>query len=188
VRDRPEVSYTELEFDTATEAGKVRLIFMLDENVALPIPAARLHDEEAGRRSRQQAFRKRLRDAGLIIREVASPQQLETELYQALWKPGKRRRFKLKTVTPPRRGNCADTGLTPYFAGRRDEPEALYRAFRTQGNTSAVQVISGLDKTRLAIEYAWRYAAATTWCGGYARKIPPPGEATMPRIAGRDPC
>jgi hypothetical protein len=76
----------------------------------------------------------------------------------------------------------------PYFAGRRDELEALYRAFRTQGNTSAVQVISGLGKTRLAIECAWRYAAATTWCGGYARKIPPRGEATMPRIAGRDPC
>ena len=50
----------------------------------------------------------------------------------------------------------------PYFAGRHDELEALYRAFRTKGTTSAVQVISGLGglgKTRLAIEYAWRYAA-----------------------------
>jgi hypothetical protein len=78
VRDLPEVSYTELEFDTATEAGKERLIFLLDENATLPIPAARLHDEEADRRSRQQAFRKRLRDADLMIREVANPQQTGT--------------------------------------------------------------------------------------------------------------
>jgi len=38
VPDRPQMSYPELEFETATEAGMPRLVFMLDEDAALPIP------------------------------------------------------------------------------------------------------------------------------------------------------
>ena len=63
VRDRPEVSYTELEFDTATEAGLDRLVFLLDtsaENVGIPVSA--LTDHEFG--ARQAAFRRRARDRG----------------------------------------------------------------------------------------------------------------------------
>ena len=41
VRDQPEVSYTELEFGTAAEAGLPRLIFLLDEDAAVPIPPGR---------------------------------------------------------------------------------------------------------------------------------------------------
>lgn len=38
VRDQQQLSYTELEFETATEGKRRRLIFFLDENAALPIP------------------------------------------------------------------------------------------------------------------------------------------------------
>ena len=49
VRDQPEVSYTELEFDTATEAGLDRLVFLLDTSAAdVGIPVSRLIDAEFG--------------------------------------------------------------------------------------------------------------------------------------------
>src|SRR5690349_16912153 len=58
VRDRPDVSYTELEFDTATEAGKDRLVFLLDTNADdVGIPLSRLMDRESGQR--QDDFRRR---------------------------------------------------------------------------------------------------------------------------------
>ena len=75
VRDRPEVSYTELEFDTATEAGLDRLLFVLDmdaDNVG--IPPSKLIDRESG--DRQDAFRRRVRDSGLTTRSFADPATL----------------------------------------------------------------------------------------------------------------
>ena len=42
VRDQPDMSYIELQFQAATDAAIPRLVIMLDENAVLPIPAARL--------------------------------------------------------------------------------------------------------------------------------------------------
>ena len=84
VRDRPEMSYTELEFATATEAGLPRLVFVLDEDTELRIPPARVFDQEVDRQDRQRAFRDRLREAGVTVAKVASPDQLELMLFQAL--------------------------------------------------------------------------------------------------------
>ena len=75
VRDMPEVSYTELEFDTATEAGLDRLVFLLDtdaDDVGIPLSA--LIDREFG--GRQDAFRRRVRDSGLVTQSFANPAML----------------------------------------------------------------------------------------------------------------
>jgi antitoxin (DNA-binding transcriptional repressor) of toxin-antitoxin stability system len=84
VQDQPEVSYTELEFDTATEAGLPRLAFVLDEHADLRIPPVELYDHTEGRRVRQQRFRDRLLDSGVTVRQVASADQLELVVFQAL--------------------------------------------------------------------------------------------------------
>jgi tetratricopeptide (TPR) repeat protein len=75
VRDRPEVSYTELEFETATEAGLDRLVFLLDTDAAdVGIPLSALIDREFG--ARQDALRRRVQDSGLATRSFASPDGL----------------------------------------------------------------------------------------------------------------
>ena len=59
VPDRPEVSYTELEYNTATEAGMDRLVFAIDSDAdGLGIPLRALTDLEYG--TRQLAFRQRI--------------------------------------------------------------------------------------------------------------------------------
>ena len=75
VRDRPEVSYTELEFQAASYAGLPRLIFLLDERAVLPLP--RDYTFDAAYEDRQQAFRRHLLDSGLTVQRVADPDQLE---------------------------------------------------------------------------------------------------------------
>ena len=84
-RDEPEVSYTELEFNAATDAKKTRLIFLLNDNEVLPIPAVQLLEREPDRQAKQRAFRQRLLDARLIAGMVANPDQLELLLLQALY-------------------------------------------------------------------------------------------------------
>jgi hypothetical protein len=83
VRDRPEVSYTELEFEIATELGTPRLLFLLDERGEVPLPVRHILDREHG--ERQAAFRCRLqRDAGLTVAFVSTPQELEIALFHSL--------------------------------------------------------------------------------------------------------
>ena len=84
VRDHPEVSYTELEFQAATEAGMPRLVFLLDEDAALPVPVSMLLDGDPELQARQRAFRERLAGAGIMVATVATPEELELELLHAL--------------------------------------------------------------------------------------------------------
>jgi Domain of unknown function (DUF4062) len=79
VRGRQELSYTELEFETATAEGLPRLVFLLAEDSSGPGRPSR-----SGTSGRQAAFRRRLQRTGLTTAHVTSPAQLETRLYQAL--------------------------------------------------------------------------------------------------------
>src|SRR5579862_992674 len=67
VRDRPDISYTELEFNTATEATLPRLVFLLFDDAEPPALSAGLADENPDLRPRQLAFRQRLRDSGMTV-------------------------------------------------------------------------------------------------------------------------
>jgi len=75
VQDRPEVSYTELEFDTATQTRLDRLMFLLDTDAEeVGIPPSALIDRQFG--ARQDAFRRRIQDSGLTTRSFANPTEL----------------------------------------------------------------------------------------------------------------
>jgi hypothetical protein len=83
VRDRPEVSYTELEFDTATANRIPRLVFVLDTAaVDFGLPPSALIDLEYG--ARQEAFRRRVRDEGLVAQRYKSPDDLRALVFQSL--------------------------------------------------------------------------------------------------------
>ena len=80
VRDRPDVSYTELEFEAATKAGLKRLVFLLDEQAEGP--GSLFIDRKYG--DEQEAFRQRLTECGVTATFVSSPDGLETALLHAL--------------------------------------------------------------------------------------------------------
>ena len=85
VRDQPESSYVEWEFEAATRAGLTRLVFMIDDD-AVGLPRAATFDREFD--GRQQGFRRRLRDCGLTVQTVRSPEELELAVFAALRPPG----------------------------------------------------------------------------------------------------
>lgn len=84
VRDKPEWSYVELEFNTAAELGIPCLLFLLDKKADLGLPAEYMSDPNIEHEKRQRAFRQRLQDAAGTVALVDSPQRLETLLFQKL--------------------------------------------------------------------------------------------------------
>ncbi|MEU4517379.1 FxSxx-COOH system tetratricopeptide repeat protein, partial [Amycolatopsis sp. NPDC024027] len=151
VRDRPEVSYTEQEFQTATDAGLPRLVFLLAEDTEGP--PALFRDLRYG--ARQEAFRQRLHDSGVTVTTVSTPDQLETKLLQAL----------TDLVRPEQQSMPAGRiwnipARTVDFTGREDLLTGLRTAL-CSGRPAVVQAVHGMGgvgKTTTAIEYAHRYA------------------------------
>ena len=85
VHERPEVSYTQLEFLTAQEAGKPQLIFLLDENAeCVGLPGSVFRGGEHG--ERQETFRQSVLndDYGLTCQFFSTPDELQRLLAEAL--------------------------------------------------------------------------------------------------------
>jgi hypothetical protein len=150
VRDRPEVSYTELEHEIAQEAGIPRLVFLLSEDTEGP--AAMTRDYAFG--GRQEAFRRRLADSGVTTQTVRTPAELELAVLQALTElqPPEQSRLRRVWTVPARvRG----------FTGREVLLAELEAALGSGGVAvvCAVTGMGGIGKTTTAIEYAHRHAA-----------------------------
>lgn len=74
-----EKSYTELEYEKATELGKPRLMFLASNDVPIRLD----HIEDAERQQRQKRFRSRI-DKDLLRQEFATPEDLALTVAAAL--------------------------------------------------------------------------------------------------------
>jgi tetratricopeptide (TPR) repeat protein len=149
VRDKPELSYTELEYETAGESGKPRLVFLLDDEMTGPADLFR--DPRHG--AKQEGFRARLQDSGLVTKTVTSTDQLETEVYKALTKLP---RAHSSAMPVGRIWNIPARSVT--FS--RSELLTRLRDALCSDQPAVVQAVHGMGgvgKTTTAIEYAHCY-------------------------------
>src|SRR6185312_3508783 len=161
VLDKREVSYTELEFDTATAAKLPRLMFLLDTAAAdVGIPLGELIDHKFG--ARQEAFRRRVQGSGLVTQSFANPDQLAKLVERSLRELAESHHglgplplgSVLRVWNIPAR-NPGFTGRDRMLTEVRQRLLAADRAV-----VEALQGIGGVGKTQLAIEYAHRFAEA----------------------------
>jgi hypothetical protein len=169
VRDEPKRSYTELEFEAATELGLPRLVFLLDEDAVLPLPRNCLSDPVY--EERQRAFQARVKEAGTTVQPVASPDRLETLLFHALTELG--RQMAAGSAAPGggagSPGDAVAVRLAPrpvFLAGREDLLAELDTRLGRRGEAGpgvvALCGLGGAGKTSVAVEYAYRQLAG---CG-----------------------
>ena len=126
VTDRPELSYVELEFETATEvAAMPRLVFLLDEQTHGP--AELFRDLDFGRR--QEEFRTSLPKRRITVAPVSSPEGLSEALYQALVDPAERHEDRLHVR------EIADPVVVGVYAAPPSPPTTrCWRAHRRSSN------------------------------------------------------
>jgi WD40 repeat protein len=150
VRDRPEVSYTELEFETALERRRTHgmrvFAFLLDDKAA---------DEGWGPvEPRQEAFRRRVLDSGLTAAFFATPGDLQHLVYRTLHQP---------TSRPGRPLQHRDRRAINFLDRERDLGELTAEVGAAVADGTSLSFVGlkgmgGIGKTALAAELAERLA------------------------------
>ena len=162
VRDQPEVSYTELEFNAASESPTLtRLIFLLDQLALVPIGL--FSDTKHG--ERQETFRKRLSDSGITCKPFTDVHELEKLIYQALIEisdseadNGDQERIQWPEDKSPYPGLFRfDEEYAPLFFGRDHEvAEVITKMSEPQGRFIVISGSSGSGKSSLVGAGVWR--------------------------------
>jgi hypothetical protein len=163
VRDRPEVSYTELEFEAASQAPvKKRLVFLLDQYAAVPVGA--FSDVKYG--DRQETLRTRLSNAGVTCKPFSDAHELEKLIFQALVEDAAgsveksidQERIPWPEGTSPYPGlEWFNKDYAPLFFGRdREVKELIGKMSEPKGRLLIVSGASGSGKSSLVAAGLWQ--------------------------------
>jgi tetratricopeptide (TPR) repeat protein len=152
----PRRSYTQMEFDLAVALGKPVFLFLAEDDAELE-PQATPETEEL--RLLQQRYRAELRSRDQVWHVFRNQEDLLAQL----------RRFELPPPALRRPNNLPFKSLGTLFKGRDAFLQDLHQklgagAGRAVGvlATQAIHGLGGVGKTRLAVEYAWRYQSDYT--------------------------